>query len=128
MTAAVWSFKIRNRGLLQEGLCSGSAIISCDSGAGSTLGFCATRNGVEGYVTAGHSADRIGEEFTYNGTVIGEVPHTAWYQNTTADAGFIRVNTKGTLTNYIMGYSDQKAHFAKYDNIVEVLGVTAVTE
>lgn len=90
--------------VLQEGLCGGSRIVSCDSGVGSTLGFCATRDGVEGYVTAGHSADRIGEEFTYNGTVIGEVTHTAWYENTTADAGFIKANTQGTLTNYIMGY------------------------
>lgn len=204
--------------VLQEGLCGGSTIVSCDSGLACTLGFCATRNGVEGYVVAGHSADRIGEEFTYNGTVIGEVTHTAWYQNTTADAGFIKANTEGTLTNYIVGYRciaatgyeypygtqismyghasgfqrgtiesyhssygefllpgqyvtidhvratyksnpgdsgapvffyegnyggvslctligihssrnlESKAHFAKYDNIVEVLGVTAVTE
>lgn len=90
--------------VLQEGLCGGLGIVSGDNGLPSTLGFCATRNGVEGYVTAGHSANRIGEEFTYNGEVIGEVTHTGWYHNTTADAGFIQAKKGGTLTNYIMGH------------------------
>lgn len=98
-------FRNSERGaVLEETLRGGIGITSSDNGKTSTLGFCATRNGVEGYVVAGHSADRIGEKFTYNGTVIGEVTHTAYYQNTTADAGFIKASSSGTLSNYIMGY------------------------
>ena len=63
------------------------------SGAFSTLGFAATRNGVKGYVVTGHHAgSSTGKVFSYNGTTIGSVTATAYYNNSTADAAFVKSN------------------------------------
>lgn len=80
----------------------GYRIVSDDNYATSTLSFCATRNGVDGYVIAGHSGNNICEEFKYNGNIIGEVTDTAYYNNSTADAAFVEANNYGNLTDEVI--------------------------
>lgn len=63
--------------------------ITSTSGGASTLGFCATRGGVEGFVIAGHAGPNLYDNFTYAGTTVGYVTATAYYNRTTADAAFL---------------------------------------
>lgn len=80
----------------------GYAITSTDNYASSTIGFCATRYGVEGYVIAGHAGDFVGEKFKYNGVIIGEVTDTAYYDNSFADAAFLEANSNGNTTDNVV--------------------------
>lgn len=74
----------------------GTGIKKSSDNTYSTVGFCATRNGIEGYVIAGHAGDTLYENFTYSGTSIGYVTATAFYNYTNADAAFLR---KGANVN-----------------------------
>ncbi len=68
-----------------------------------TLGFGAIRNGVRGYVTASHFGRSIGQQISYNETIIGTVKQSGYYPNTYADAAFIESNGAASPTNMIMG-------------------------
>lgn len=61
----------------------GDEIVGYDNQS-STLGFGATRNGVEGFVVAGHHGDQIGELLRCDNTVIGYVTATSFANNSTA--------------------------------------------
>ncbi len=80
---------------------AGYAIVSTDNGGGSTLGFAAKRNGTTGFVISGHAGNLVGETFKYNGTTIGSVTHTAYYNNSTADAAFVKA-ASGITASYIV--------------------------
>lgn len=80
----------------------GYEIESNTNGGLSTLGFCAYKSGVEGYVISGHAGDNIGEEFKYNGTIIGDVDVMGYTTITTVDASFVESNGNGTLTDNIV--------------------------
>lgn len=78
--------------VLQPSIKPGSELTNLSTSATGTFGFPATRNGVQGYVTAGHFAREVGQQISYNGSVIGTVTRTGWTQNTYADAAFIESN------------------------------------
>lgn len=83
----------------------GYGITSMDNGATSTIGFCAKRNGVQGFVIAGHAGNFVGETFTYSGTTLGRVSATAYYNNSTADAAFVTKGASVNTTAYINAYT-----------------------
>ena len=91
----------------------GHGIVSTNNGASSTIGFAATRGGVEGWVIAGHAVNAIGEGINIHGTaLIGTAVATAYRNDSTADAAFIRSNGFHIPTNalartgcYILGAS-----------------------
>ncbi len=68
-----------------------------------SLGFGAVRNGVRGYVTASHFCRSVGQQVSYNGTVIGTVKQSGYYQNSYADASFIEANDTANPTSMVMG-------------------------
>lgn len=71
------------------------------------------RNGVKGYVTAGHVCKKVGDEISYNGTVIGTVKEHHFYQNSIADCGFIESNGAAYTSGAVMGgyYIDAVAEY-----------------
>ena len=81
----------------------GSTIYNTSTKKNATLGFCAIRNGKKGYVTASHFAKKVGQQISYNGTVIGTVTQTQYYNNATADAAFIESNGAAIPTGTILG-------------------------
>lgn len=86
----------------QDNMKGGYEIKNNSTSSTATLGFCAIKNGVEGYVTASHFCRSIGQQISYNGTVIGTVTQSGYYPNTYADASFITANSAATPTNMIM--------------------------
>lgn len=78
--------------VLQPSIKPGSELTNLSTSKTATFGFPATRNGVQGYVTAGHFAKAVDQQISYNGSVIGTVTRTGWTQNTYADAAFIESN------------------------------------
>lgn len=74
-------------------------------GQASTLGFGATRNGIEGFVIAGHHGDDIGELIKRGDTVIGYVTATAFADQSTADAAFITKTADVNSTYEIDAYA-----------------------
>lgn len=79
----------------------GYPIVSTNNSGTSTIGFAATRSGVKGFVIAGHAGDFTGETFKSGTTTLGSVTKTAFYNNTTADAAFVKANT-GVTPSYIL--------------------------
>lgn len=71
----------------------GSPVTSRDNNATSTLCFAAKRGSTKGFVIAGHAGDFLGEQFTCNGTNLGTVTATAYYNGTTADAAFVTASS-----------------------------------
>ena len=63
----------------------------------STVGFAATRSGTGGFIIAGH-AGSIGDEFTSGRYTLGEITHSSYYNNSTADAAFITAESGLVLT------------------------------
>lgn len=57
-----------------------------------TLGFAASRNGVNGYVISGHVGHSNGTLLYYSGTSIGGVQYNSYYNGSTADAAFVLSN------------------------------------
>ena len=57
-----------------------------------TLGFAASRNGVNGYVISGHVGHPNGTLLYYSGTSIGGVQYNSYYNGSTADAAFVLSN------------------------------------
>ena len=57
-----------------------------------TLGFAASRNGVNGYVISGHVGHPNGTPLYYSGTSIGGVQYNSYYNGSTADAAFVLSN------------------------------------
>lgn len=95
---------------------SGWPIINTSTNELSTLGFPARRNGVTGFVVAGHAAKAENQSFTYrtfNGQYasLGTCKATAFYNSSTADAAFIEAGSGITTTTetyfgeYIWGAS-----------------------
>lgn len=68
----------------------------------STIGFSAKRNGVKGFVIAGHACSNLGDTFTYNGVPIGSATKTAYYGGSTADAAFVTASSVVTPINYLI--------------------------
>ncbi|MCH5272960.1 MAG: trypsin-like serine protease [Lachnospiraceae bacterium] len=99
----------------------GYEIYNVDRGKVATLGFCAMRNGKKGYVTAGHFCPSIGQKVSYNGTVIGTVTQSGYYQNTYADAAFIESNGAANPTNMIMSYQCFSASTYEYPQNTSIL-------
>ena len=91
----------------EERVGAGYGITSLDNGGNSTLSFAAKRNGVKGFVIAGHAGDKENEEFVIAGTStsIGKVTKTAYYNGTTADAAFVTAGS-GVTPSYIMKTGD----------------------
>ncbi len=56
----------------------------------SSIGFAATRNGVDGFVIAGHAGDSTSQMFLYNNLAFGRVTATAFYDYSSADAAFVK--------------------------------------
>lgn len=83
----------------------GDGITSSDNGGSSTVGFCATRGGTEGFVIAGHAGNTMYENFTVSGTTIGYVTATAYYNRTTADASFLTKGSNASTTHMISAFS-----------------------
>lgn len=93
---------------LQEGVSQisvnpGSELINLSTSKKATFGFAATRNGVQGYVTAGHFGKAVGQQISYNGSVIGTVTRTGWTENTYADAAFIESNGVAVPSTAFLG-------------------------
>lgn len=105
----------------QPDMKGGYALHNVDRGKNATLGFCATRNGKKGYVTAGHFCPSIGQQVSYNGTVIGTVKQSGYYPNTYADAAFIESNGAANPTNMIMGYQCFSASTYEYPQNTSIL-------
>lgn len=80
----------------------GYGIKSQDNNAFSTLGFGATRNGVDGVVIAGHAGDKYLEGFEYNGTAIGAVTKDGLHNGSYADASFVTTTTAFNSTNKLV--------------------------
>ena len=80
----------------------GYGIKSQDNNAYSTLGFGATRNGVDGVVIAGHAGNKYLEGFEYNGTAIGAVTKDGLYNGSYADASFVTTTTAFNSTNKLV--------------------------
>lgn len=70
----------------------------------STVGFCAKRNGVEGFVVAGHAVGSAGDTVYVSNTQLGTVVATAYYNNSNADAAFVRKSTNVNTIEMIHGY------------------------
>lgn len=84
----------------------GFKITSNDNNRNSTLGFCATKNGNEGFVIAGHAGDKIDESFSYNSWIIGEVLTTTFTKSSAyADAAFLEKTSDADTTYDIGGYA-----------------------
>lgn len=81
----------------------GSEIRNLSTSKTATFGFPATRNGVLGYVTAGHFGKAVGQQISYNGTVIGSVTRTGWTENSYADAAFIQSNGAAVPSTAFLG-------------------------
>lgn len=81
----------------------GHEICNTSTSATATLGFGAVRNGVKGYVTASHFCRSIGQQVSYDGTVIGTVKQSGYYQNSYADAAFIESNGAMNPNSALMG-------------------------
>lgn len=81
----------------------GHEIINTSTSGTATLGFGAVRNGVKGYVTASHFCRSIGQQVSYDGTVIGTVKQSGYYPNSYADAAFIESNGAMNPTSAFMG-------------------------
>ena len=67
----------------------------------STLGFCATKQGTEGFVISGHVGDKFGEVFYSTGRNIGTVTDTAYYNRSCADAAYVTKSSAVNTTNLI---------------------------
>lgn len=78
----------------------------------STVGFCADRNGVEGFVIAGHAGKTLYQEICISSVVIGSVSKTAYYNKTTADAAFVTKSRNASTTPKIGTY---KCHYLGTD-------------
>lgn len=84
----------------------GGYLVTGNLGKRATIGFAATRNGVSGYVTAGHLSMYNGMAVTYEGTSIGTVEESSFYNGSSADAAFIKANTNFTPSNLLpTGYT-----------------------
>lgn len=85
----------------------GDEVTNSLSGGQSTIGFCATKGGVEGFVIAGHAGHTMYDNFTHAGTTVGYVTDTAYYNNSTADAAFL---TKSQYADTTAGISIYVCH------------------
>lgn len=85
----------------EEAIGGGTEIINMTDWLGGTIGFAAKRTGRYGFVVSGHIGNTIGDEFLYNGIVIGSVGRTAYYNGSTADAAFLVASPGITVTNVI---------------------------
>lgn len=94
----------------EESFGAGYTVHNENKGTDSTLGFCATMNGVKGFVIAGHAGNKNGLPFSISNTLIGNVTKTAIEYTivdldkqifqTDADAAFIKANN-GIDTTHI---------------------------
>lgn len=78
----------------------------------STLGFCAKRNGVEGFIISGHVGDVVGETYNYSGVLLGSVIATSYYNQSTADAAFVAKSSYVNTTDEIGAF---KCHYLATD-------------
>lgn len=75
------------------------------SGGRASLGYRVKRNGVVGFVTAGHAADSVGKVIRYNGTAFASCRATR--QGGSADAAFCAItNSNYSPTNTLFGTSN----------------------
>lgn len=75
------------------------------SGGSASIGYRVKRNGVVGFVTAGHAADRKGKPIKYNNTTFASCEDTQIEGN--ADAAFcVITNSSYSLTNTLSGTSN----------------------
>lgn len=75
----------------------GNRIKNCRTTEDCTLGFAAMRNGVPGFVSAGHYT-QVGDIFICNGETVGELTQSAFLNYTTADAAFIEADADAEQT------------------------------
>lgn len=68
---------------------AGDTIVSALTRNGGTVGFCATRNGKEGIVTAGHLAYQDYEIMMFEDKFFGHVEVSSFRVGSNADAGFV---------------------------------------
>lgn len=75
------------------------------SGGSASVGYRVKRDGVVGFVTAGHAADSVGKSIMYNGTTIASCEATQ--QSGNADAAFCAItNSDYSPTNTLSGTSN----------------------
>ena len=75
------------------------------SGGSASVGYRVKRDGVVGFVTAGHAANSVGKSIMYNGTTIASCEATQ--QSGNADAAFCAItNSDYSPTNTLSGTSN----------------------
>jgi hypothetical protein len=90
-----------NEGVIANaGIGGGNKVVGSNNRS-STICFAATTNTSSGFVIAGHVGSVRGDDFTYNGNKIGMVLQTAFYNNSTADAAFLKA-ASNVETSYIL--------------------------
>lgn len=92
-----------NEGVIaNKGIGGGNKVVGSDNMV-STICCAAKTNSSSGFVIAGHAGWVRGADFTYNGEKIGMVLKSAFYNNSTADASFLKaasnVETSCVLAN-----------------------------
>lgn len=107
----------------------GDAITSNKDGNSSTIGFCATRNGVEGFVISGHAGNEEGEAFSSSGVLLGTVTDTAYFNNSHADAAFVEksayVNTSDLVNVYKCRYVETDLDSYPVGTVVYKYGISS---
>lgn len=75
------------------------------SGGSASVGYRVKKDGVVGFVTAGHAANSVGKTINYNGTAFATCQATQ--QGGNADAGFCKItNSSYSPTNTLSGTSN----------------------
>lgn len=75
------------------------------SGGSASIGYRVKKDGVVGFVTAGHAANSVGKTINYNGTAFATCQATQ--QGGNADAGFCKItNSSYSPTNTLSGTSN----------------------
>ena len=92
-----------------EAFGGGDSITSLNNNGTSTICCAAERNNQDGFVIAGHAGDIQNEKFKSGSTTIGSVTATAYYNNSTADAAFVRANSGVTPTSIMKNGGDMWA-------------------
>lgn len=87
---------------------SGGKIFNVDTNMSSTLGFAAEREGVSGFVVAGHTAQENAVFATddMNETKLGVTKESAWKNKSKADAAFVQAYNGITISNSLPGAGD----------------------
>ena len=80
----------------------GERITEVGDGSYSSIGFAATRNGVDGLVIAGHAGNSTSDMFLYNNLALGRVTATAYENFSSADAAFVK-NAGAVYTTNLIG-------------------------